>query len=139
MSFCFSNLHQICRIATKLIKSVLFCSLKWKYFQRTTKNIFFSIYVRAYIGYFLQLYIPFESGLDLTYLFLNFCNWYRKYKNSLKGWLFKIYRTTQHILVDSIDKYSFWIFTQQEQSNRTEPDFFIEISAKVFVKSTTCQ
>ena len=138
MSFCFSNLHQTCRIATKLIKSVLFFSLKWKYFQRTTKNIFFSIYVRAYTGYFLQLYIPFESGLNLTYLFLNFCNWYRKYKNSLKGWLFKIYRTTQHILVDSIDKYSFWIFTQQKQSNRTEPDFFIEISAWVFVESTTC-
>ena len=137
MSFCSTNLYQTCRIATKLIKSVLFFSLKWKYFQRTTKNIFFSIYVRVYTGYFIVIY-PFESGLNLTYLFLNFCNWYRKYKNSLKGWLFKIYRTTQHILVDSIDKYSFWIFTQQEQSNRTEPDFFIEISAWVFVESTTC-
>ena len=73
MSFCFSNLHQTCRIATKLIKSVLFFSLKWKYFQRTTKNIFF-VYICS------GLYWLF------TYLFLNFCNWYSKNKNHQKGW-----------------------------------------------------
>ena len=63
---------------------------------------------------FLYSYIHVYSELSVRDKIFNFCNWYSNYKNFKLCplmILFKEYRTTQHILVDSIDKYSFWIFT----------------------------
>jgi hypothetical protein len=53
--------------------------------------------------------------------------------------LFKKYRTTQYILIDAVNQYSLRIATQQEQGDRTQPNFFIEISTGVFVESAVSQ
>ena len=44
----------------------------------------------------------------------------------------------QIVFINLIDKYSFGISAQYEQGDRAKPDFFIEVSAWVFVESTTC-